>query len=98
MKRLLPVLGVCLVASGTEAFELEDYIDRLDNALAYSAFEDNFRARISGTIDLELYHFQQPSPGLIDSEIDTLFNPRLTLFLDAQAGKQFYFFVQTRID
>src|SRR5207247_9199279 len=51
-----------------------------------------------GTLDLELYHFEQPAPGLIDSDIDTLFNPRLTLFLDAQIGSQIYFFAQSRLD
>ncbi len=52
----------------------------------------------SGTLDLEIYHFEQPAPGLIDSNIDTLFNPRLTLFLDTQIGSQFYFFAQSRLD
>ncbi len=49
------------------ALDLDDFLDRLDAALTVSAFEDNFRARLSGTIDLEMYHFQQPAPGLINS-------------------------------
>ena len=98
MKHLLPALAACLFASSVHALDIEDFIDRVDRSLSYSAFDDNFRARLSGTIDLELYHFQQPAPGLIDSKIDTLFNPRLTLFLDAQYGKQFYFFAQSRLD
>jgi hypothetical protein len=80
------------------AFEIDDFLDRLDTALTVSAFHDNFRARLSGTLDLEIYHFEQPAPGLIDSSIDTLFNPRLTLFLDAQVGSQIYFFAQSRLD
>ena len=67
-------------------------------ALSMAAFQDNVRLRLSGTIDLEGYHFQQPAPGLIDSNIDNLFNPRLTLFLDAQIGSQVYAFVQSRLD
>ncbi|HEY4757851.1 MAG TPA: hypothetical protein VIH43_04780, partial [Chthoniobacterales bacterium] len=55
-------------------------------------------ARFSGTIDIELYHLQQPPPGLINSNIDNLFNPRLTLFLDTQIGSQIYFFGQSRLD
>src|SRR3954469_2441680 len=98
MKCLVPALAGCLLASSAKALDVEYFFDQLDHALTFSAFEDNFRARLSGTIDLELYHFQQPAPGLIDSNIDTLFNPRLTLFLDAQFGKQFYFFVQSRLD
>jgi hypothetical protein len=73
-------------------------LDRLDNALTVSAFRDNVRVRVSGTLDLEFYNFQKPPPGLIDSKTDNLFNPRLTLFLDAQLGSQIYFFAQTRID
>ena len=73
-------------------------LDRLDAALTVAAFHDNLRARLSGTIDIEGYHFQQPAPGLIDSKIDNLFNPRLTLFLDAQVGSQIYFFAQSRVD
>src|SRR5438094_4086730 len=80
------------------AFDIDDALDRLDSALTVSAFQDNLRARLSGTVDLEFYNFQQPAPGLIDSEIDNLFNPRLTLFLDAQLGSQIYFFAQSRPD
>ncbi len=98
LKLLLPAIGPCLFAFSASALEIDDYIDRLDNALTFSAMQDNVRARISGTVDLEFYHFQQPPPGLIDSAIDNLFNPRLTLFLDAQFGEKFYFFAQSRLD
>jgi len=97
MKGLL-ALGFCAVAVTAQALEVEDFFERLDNALTVTAFQDNLRARLSGTLDLEVYHFQQPAPGLIDSKIDNLFNPRLTLFLDAQLGSQFYFFAQSRLD
>jgi hypothetical protein len=94
----LRALSLCVFACTAYAFDPEDFLDRLDTALTVSAFQDNLRARLSGTLDLEIYHFEQPAPGLIDSKVDTLFNPRLTLFLDAQLGSQFYFFAQTRID
>ena len=96
--RLLRALSFCLFACTVRAFEIDDFLDRLDTALTISAFHDNFRARLSGTLDLEVYHFEQPAPGLIDSSMDTLFNPRLTLFLDAQVGSQIYFFAQSRLD
>jgi hypothetical protein len=96
--RLLRALSFCLFACTVRAFDIDDFLDRLDNALTTAAFENNFRARLSGTIDLEAYHFQQPAPGLIDSSIDNLFNPRLTLFLDAQFGSHIYFFAQARLD
>jgi hypothetical protein len=91
-------LCFCLLVSGAPAFEIDDSFDRLDAALTFDAFQHNFRARLSGTIDLEVYHFEQPAPGLINSTSDNLFNPRLTLFLDAQAGSQIYFFAQARLD
>jgi hypothetical protein len=94
----LSALGICLFACSASAFDVDDLFDRLDNALSVSALENNLRARLSGTLDVELYHFNQPAPALIDSSIDNLFNPRLTLFLDAQYGRQFYFFAQSRLD
>ena len=96
--RPLPAFALCLMISSAQAFEVDEFFDRLDNALTLSAFEQNLRARLSGTLDLEAYHFEQPAPGLIDSNIDNLFNPRLTLFLDAQYGSQIYFFAQSRVD
>jgi hypothetical protein len=98
MKLLPGALGFCAIVSTACAFDPDDFLDRLDATLTVTAFQDNLRARLSGTIDLEAYHFQQPAPGLIDSNIDNLFNPRLTLFLDAQAGSQIYFFAQARLD
>ena len=87
--KLLRALILCLFAGTAGALDLDDFLDRLDTELTVSAFNDNLRARLSGTIDLEMYHFQQPAPGLINSQIDNLFNPRLTLFLDAQLGPRF---------
>ena len=94
----LHAFSLCVFACTACAFDVDDFLDRLDTALSISAFHDNLRVRLSGTLDLELYNFEQPAPGLIDSNIDTLFNPRLTLFLDAQIGSQIYFFAQSRLD
>jgi len=96
--KLAAALCLCLASSRAAALEVDELFDRLDAALTFAAFDDNFRVRLSGTIDLEIYHFEQPAPALIDSRNDTLFNPRLTLFLDAQMGSQFYFFAQARLD
>jgi hypothetical protein len=94
----LHAFSLCVFACTACAFDVDDFLDRLDTALSVSAFHDNLRVRLSGTLDLEIYNFEQPAPGLIDSNIDTLFNPRLTLFLDAQIGSQIYFFAQSRLD
>src|SRR4029077_18331105 len=95
----LHAISLCVFACTACAFDgVDDFLDRLDSALSVSAFQDNLRVRLSGTLDLEFYNFQQQPPGLIDSKTDNLLNPRLTLFVDAQLGSQFYFFAQTRID
>src|SRR5437870_9040179 len=94
----LPAFSLCVFACTACAFDIDDVFDRLDNALTVSLFQDNLRVRLSGTLDLEFYNFEQPAPGLIDSRTDNLFDPRLTLFLDAQLGSQIYFFAQSRVD
>src|SRR5437868_8609608 len=94
----LAALSLCFLACTARALDTDDLLDRVDTALSVAGVQDNVRLRLSGTIDLEGYHFQQPAPGLIDSNIDNLFNPRLTLFLDAQIGSQVYVFVQSRLD
>lgn len=76
----------------------EDFLDRVDQALTISIFHDQVRARVSGTLDLEYYHYPQPPPGLIRAEGHDLFNPRLSVFLDAQVGPNVYLFAQSRLD
>src|SRR6476646_10815207 len=39
---------------------------------------DHFRLQLSGLIDLETYFIDPPAPGLIYTDDDVLFNPRLT--------------------
>ena len=96
--KFLPLVSVCLFLITCPLLLADDFFDRIDEALTITAWHDNVRARLSGTIDLEGYHFQQPAPGLINTHNDNLFNPRLTLFLDAQAGSHIYLFVQSRLD
>ncbi len=94
----LRIISACILALAPIGLEAEDFMDRVDEALTFSAFHDNVRARFSGLMDLEGYFFQQPAPGLLETTGDSLFNPRLTLFLDAQLGSHFYLFVQSRLD
>lgn len=76
----------------------QDFLDRLDQALTITVGSDNVRARVSGLMDFEAYYFTPSAPGLIFAGGHTLFNPRLTLFLDTQIGSHVYLFVQSRID
>lgn len=96
MKSLRPVLGLLLSAAtlpGADAF-----FDRLEDALTFSAAETRVRARVSGTLELEGYDFQTPPPGVIDAPGRRLFNPRLSVFVDAQFGSTLYGFAQVRAD
>src|SRR6187549_3211426 len=76
----------------------QEFLDEFSDRLTIAIFNDQVRARFSGTLDLEYYHFQQPPPGVIDAAGENLFNPRLTLFFDTQIGPKVYFFAQTRFD
>ncbi len=77
----------------------EDPLDLVEQYLQLRTFEGFVKARVSGTVDLEGYAYNQlPPPALIASPDHALFNPRLTLFLDAQIGPRLYFFAQARAD
>ena len=86
----IPCLCALLVAGCATQLRAQDFLERLDERLTITAFDDNVRARLSGTIDLEYYHFQQPAPGLLDASGNDLFSPRLTAFFDAQIGPTIY--------
>ena len=89
-------VGLALAAAAAPG--ADDPLDPLDDALSVSGWNDAVRARVSGTLDLEVYHFQSAAPGLIFTDQATLFNPRLSLFLDAQLGSRVYFFAVSRAD
>ncbi len=92
------LLCACLLCAALRPAGAEDFLDEVDRALTISVAHDQVRARLSGLLDLEYYHFPQPPPGLIRADGHDLFTPRLSLFLDAQLGSQVYFFAQTRLD
>jgi len=96
---LLRALGVAgLIAGCRCAAAVEDPIDPVEEALSFSGWNDAFRMRLSGTLDLEGYSLSQPENGLFFSDGHTFFNPRLSLFLDAQLGRHVYAFAQARAD
>src|SRR5437773_12471452 len=96
MKNLLAVIAIGLAAEGNAT--AQDFLDRVDEALTFTTLNGDVRARVSGTLDLEAYYFSGPAPGLIRTTSDALFNPRLSLFVDAQLGDSIYVFTQTRLD
>jgi hypothetical protein len=96
--KTIRVIGFCLFALSATGLAADDFLDRVDEALTMTAFHDNVRARLSGLIDVEIFRVDQPPLGLIDTNEHFLFNPRLSLFLDAQLGPRVYVFVQSRVD
>ena len=98
MKTTHRILAAAFFAWTQAVSHADDWLDRLDTALSVNAFDGNVRARFSGLADLEGYVLSQPSPGLLFTEKRALFNPRLTLFLDAQLGAHLYLFAQARAD
>jgi hypothetical protein len=90
--------GLWALALSQAAFGQDDPFDRIDDQLTFGGWNDTLRVRLSGTLDLEGYYLRQPAPGLIFTEGNSIFNPRLSLFLDAQLGPHIYAFVETRAD
>jgi hypothetical protein len=91
-------IWACLFAAIIPVASAEDFLDRVDQTLTISLLHDQLRARLSGLLDLEYYNFPQPPPALIRADGHDLFVPRLSLFLDVQAGSKLYFFAQARLD
>ena len=93
--RLALVLALLLTSHMTARAE---FFEKVHDALSLNDSRDRFHFQLSGLVDLETYFIDQPAPGLIFSDRDFLFNPRLRLFLDAQIGSKIYLFAQARVD
>ena len=90
----LAFLAAVLAARGATG----EFFERLESALTVSSADAFFRARASGTLDLEAYRLPSPAPALLDTTRDTFINPRLSLYLDSHLGPRAYFFAQARLD
>lgn len=91
------LLALGLLAGGVNA-SAQAILSRVDDALYVQSKDGFFRCDLSGRVDLEGYYIDQQPPGLIFPTDKFFFNPRLSLFLDARLGEQFYSFVQFRAD
>jgi hypothetical protein len=98
MKPFRAIVVVAIVSCAITEARAQDFLDRVDDALTFTTLNGDVRARVSGTLDLEAYQFSGPAPGLILTTSDALFNPRLSLFVDAQLGPAIYVFTQARVD
>ena len=75
-----------------------DLLNNVSDALSLQSPRYQFQLQLSGLLDLETYYIDQRAPGLIEAGDGFLFNPRLSIFLDANWTKHLYFFGQVRID
>ena len=102
MNRRLSIAGAAIAVAGASLacapVHAEDWLDRLDDVLTVSAWDNQVRTRLSGLVDLEAYHFDGEPPGIIDTSRVNFAAPRLTLLLDSQVGSHMYGFAQARLD
>jgi hypothetical protein len=94
--RLAPGFLALALVSG--AWAADDIFDRVSEALTFTSSDNTIRAHVSGLLDLEGYYTPDTRSDLRFDDDDTLFNPRLSLFLDAQLGEHGYVFAQSRVD
>ena len=76
----------------------DDLLDRVDEALTFSGYDEQVRAHLSGLLDLEFYQFNGGAPGLLSTNDSNLWNSCLTLWFDAQLGTHIYLFAHARLD
>jgi hypothetical protein len=98
MRRDASILALALPLVLVFGSARADLLDKVNDALSIRDAKHEFDLQLSGLLDLETYYIDQPPPGLIFTGNNFLFNPRLSIFLDAQWTKHFYVFLQTRID
>src|SRR5687767_6176983 len=97
-------LHICIVCCAIFSMALPrsvfggDFLQEVDDRLHIQTKAGAFRADVSGLLDLEGYYVDQRPPALLFEDDKFFFNPRLSLFLDANLGEHFYLFTQVRID
>ncbi len=92
MKRLF--LFLFLLSS----LQAQSVLESLDEALTLSSPDGEWRADVSGLLDLEAYLPEEQALGLVETDDELLFNPRLTMFLDLQMTQHWRAHVQMRTD
>ena len=95
---LTPKTLAALMAIFTACEAEADLMQDVERSLSMTAFDGHLRLKLSGTLDLEAYGIDSPAPALVYTTEHFLFNPRLSVFLDAQLDSYLYSFVQARLD
>ena len=91
-------LAVLLLLNPIRAALGFDFLERSQDVLSLHDPQGRYHLQVGGLLDLETYLLDQPPPGLLFTDQEFLFSPRLRLFLDAQFGKSIYLFAQARAD
>ena len=91
------IVGIAFFSVTTSQAQTE-WLETLDDSLSLESPNGWFQAELSGLLDLETYYIDQRPPGLIFSDDEVFFSPRLSMFFDAGFGEHLYSFAQLRID
>jgi len=89
------ILIFLLVISSLQA---QSVLESLDEALTLSSADGEWRADVSGLLDLEAYLPEEQALGLVETDDEVFFNPRLTLMFDFQMTQRWRAHVQMRTD
>lgn len=76
----------------------QSLLESLDEALTLSSADGEWRADVSGLLDLEAYLPEEQALGLVETDDEVFFNPRLTLLFDFQMTQRWRAHVQMRTD
>lgn len=92
------VQALALFFLATSQVHSQEFLDAIDDRLTLASEDQDFRVDLAGLLDLELYAPDQPAMGLLNTDDDVFFNPRLTLLFDIQATDHLRGHLQMRTD
>jgi hypothetical protein len=82
----------------SSSLQAQSVLESLDDALTLSNADGEWRADVSGLLDLEAYMPEEQALGLVETDDEVFFNPRLTLLFDFQMTQRWRAHVQMRTD
>ena len=92
------IMGVAIGTALATASPAQELLERLSDRLSCSMAGGRVQVKLGGSLELEGYAISDPVADLVSGDKDVFFNPRFTLYLDAQLGARGYAFAQGRID
>jgi hypothetical protein len=98
MKRAFPIGGWIAALMMGATLPAQEVLEQLGDRLNFSLAGGALQLKLSGSLELEGYAYSAPVADLVSGERDTFFNPRFTLYFDAQSGDRLYLFSQLKLD